>query len=693
MVVRLLMLALLMAVVSAFATPEIPQTRALISSLLAAAALGAAIFISASAMTRLARLLGPLLILSIAAPAACMALQLAPIPVHGLGNPIWETASAALNEPLAERVTVDIWATMQAIVHYNAVVALALVTAVVAVDRQRASQLLDMLVSIAAIVSAYSIWRHMSDYGPARGDNPLSFANDASPAVLGLLLSAGMTVRALEQRRRTRRRVASMLGPTTTLSLGILAMLICLTAILVRRDTSIAIAALLGAGIVLTVFVVRKWFYGFWGTTGALATAAVLFLASFTLVPIRQNADLTIALSEHSQAATERMLQDTGSAGSGAGAYAALLPIHQDIGMTASRERPTAAAAITVEMGRIFLCGLLIIAVLGACTLLRRSLLRGHDYTYAAIGSGAAVSLAVVALMDDSILNFDTSLLTAALFGLAFAQSQSTTASETWPSRSAQAANSVIGREPIAQPARSNSFGNVPVRLAFGLVGVILIAQTVWMLTQRSHLGGSLIALQAVSDTSIQAMSRVPSNSLPRDGDLRGGNLASTARPVAGGTATSTAEGGTPPVALNAFADALHYSPLRGDLWLMLAAISKAYGSARYDPVALLRLSYYTAPNDLALLPLRLTVALGTNSAVNEPELRELIKRDIKIVVANQPALRPAIVAAYQSASADGRSFADGLVSELDPNYLQNMHAGLRAPASRSGTLPPRRAP
>ncbi|MFC7700641.1 hypothetical protein ACFQX9_28620 [Bradyrhizobium sp. GCM10028915] len=671
MLVRFMMLMLVVSVAAAFAMPEIPQKRALCSALLATALLAAAVFASSSAIASLARRLGLLLILILAVPAIYMAFQLAPIPVHGIGNPIWETASAALNAPLAERITVDVRTTVQAILHYNAVVALALLTAVVALDKQCASQLLYILVSVAAGVSGYAMLQQISGL-----DTRLLLVNSAVPAALGLLLSSGMMVGALEQSRRIKQRSGSALGWAAKLSLAVLAMLICLARILVGGQTSVVVAALLGMVIVLAVFAIRNWFYGIWGTAGVLATSAVLFLASFTIVPMRQDTDLTIALSRHQQAATERMLQDTAPTGLGAGAYPVVLPIHRDIGTAAARERPTAAAAIAIEMGRTFLCGLLIVTVLGAATLFRRSLLRGHDYVYASIGSGAAVSLAVLALIEDGILEYGASLLAAALFGLAFAQSRPSTASEVSYSRSSRSANGVNSRDPMNPPMRPSAFGNASVRLGLGFVAVVLIAQSAWLLTQRPHLGGLPIGQPAFSRTSIQALSSTPSKSLPAHGDL-GAKIPATAQPKADET-----EDGTHLASLNAFADALHYSPLRGDLWLMLAAISKEQTSTRYDLIALLKLSYYTAPNDLTLLPLRLTVVFGTGSVASEPELRELIKRDVKIALADQPALRPALLAAYQSAGADGKAFADNLISELDPSYLDSM----RARTSRQGS-------
>jgi hypothetical protein len=680
MVVRFLVLALLVTIASAFALPDTPQVHALSSALLATAVLGTAIFTSSSAIIRLTRRVWPLLVLALAAPAAWMVLQVVPVP-RGFGSPIWETASAALNAPLSERLTVDVRATVQSLIHYNAIVALAFVTAIVALDRQRAWQLLVILISIAAIVCARSIVRQMMvPDGLSRGDAPSSIATGAAAAALGLLLSTAMIAGAFAERRRVRQPSASALRLATSLSFALLAILIFLATVLLRAETGVALAALLGAGIVLAVFAIRNWFYGVWGTAGVLATAAVLFLAALTLLPLRQNADLTIALSRHSQPATERMLQEAGLAGSGGGTYATLLPIHRDMGTIASRERPTAAAAIAIEMGRAFLYGLLIIAVLGAWTFLRRSLRPGYDYVYAAIGSAAAVSLTMMAFVDDGMLEFGPSLLAAALFGLAVAQSQPATAAGPSHSRSSRSTGAVNSPDPAGAPTRSSWLGNASMRAGLGVIAVMLIAQSLWILVYSSHPGNSPIGQSAVSATSI-----------PSDGDLRPSTLSAAPPSTTNETTAARPEFGAEHAALNAAAGTLRYSPLRGDLWLKLAAISKEQRSTGYDIVALLKLSYYTAPNDLELLPLRLTVSLGVSSVLSEPELRELVQRDVKIALTKQSSLRPALIAAYQSASPEGKGLVDDLKSEWDSATLQGMRN--RIPPPGTDLPPPNRTP
>ncbi len=68
---------------------------------------------------------------------------------------------------------------------------------------------------------------------------------------------------------------------------------------------------------------------------------------------------------------------------------------------------------------------------------------------------------------------------------------------------------------------------------------------------------------------------------------------------------------------------------------------------------------------------------------MRESDLRELIKRDVSLVVRDGPALKPALVSAYRLASADGKIYLEGLISELDPTFLDQMHARSSRKGSR----------
>lgn len=665
MIVRVVMLAELVAIAAALAIPETLQIWVLTAFILATAALMVAIF-PPSPSAGFAKLLRPGLVVVLAAPALWMVLQAVPMPVGTLGNPIWATASAALNEPLAEMITVDTGATMLSLAQYCAVLAAALVTAVITLERNRAAQVLHLLLSIAVIATA--MWLGKETAGATGPDG-------STIAVLGVLLSCATAIRAADQLPRRSRPGTIASGPLPALSAAIIAMIVCLAGLFSRANSAAIAAALLGSGLLLSVFVIRRWFFGLWGTAGVLAAAAIIFIATLTVIPLRTNTDPTIALSASSQIATERMLQDVGPAGSGAGASTLLLRIYRDVGIGASRERPTAAAAIVVDMGWAFLSGLFVIAMLGACILIGRSLSRVYDYVYPALGAGASIALTILAFADHGILGLGASLSIAALFGLAFGQSIPGAGRDALALESKEVSDRAVGPVPASRSKFASTFVAAGPRVALMVLGITLIIQALWMVFPEWYLAGqsSLSTATAWPD----GISKPFSVAAARDDLWIRGGARSSALSALSANEQKTAL----PVPSNALARALRSSPLRGDIWLMLAAGSKP-SSPQSRTAAMLKMSYYTAPNDLDLIPLRVSVALATDAVVREPEFRDLIKRDVSLVVTHRPALRPALASAYQSASTDGKTYLEGLILEQDPTYLDQV----RARNSRQGS-------
>ncbi|MFB6459685.1 hypothetical protein [Bradyrhizobium tunisiense] len=660
MMVRLVILAELVAITAAFAMPESLQGWVVASLVLAAAALVVAISPSSSSLG-LAKLLRPGLVVVLAAPVLWMALQAVPMPMGKLGNPIWAAASAALNEPLAQMITVDTGATIFSLAQYCAVLAAALITAVISLDRYRAAHVLHILLLIATI--ATTMWFD-------KEATAVAGPNGSTVAVLGVLLSCATAIRAVDQLLRHSRPGTIATAPLPALSAATIAMMICMAALLVRANSAAVVAALLGSVILLSVFAIRRWFLGLWGTAGVLATTAIVFITIATVIPFKTNTDLTIALSTSSQSATERMLQDVGLAGSGAGASTVLLPVYQDVEVGASRERPTAAAAIVIDMGWAFLCGLVVIAMLGACILMRRSLSRTYDYVFPALGAAASIAVTVLAFSDHGILGLGASLLAAALFGLAWGQSVPGAGRDVISLEPKETSDRIAVQAPASPRRFASAFVTMWPRITLMVLGIVLILQAVWMVLPELYLGGRSSLLSAVSTATgwPNGISKPGSVAAARE-DLwiRGGSRFNWDSAVAADEQRTA-----PVVTSSVLARALRSSPLRGDIWLMLAARSK-HNSSQSSTAAMLKMSYYTAPNDLDLVPLRLSVALATDGVVREPEFRELIKRDISLVVRHRPALRPAFVTAYRSASADGKIYLEGLISELDPAYLDQV--------------------
>ena len=229
-----------------------------------------------------------------------------------------------------------------------------------------------------------------------------------------------------------------------------------------------------------------------------------------------------------------------------------------------------------------------------------------------------------------------------------------------------------------ADPLPRRPFGKTSPRVALALFGLLLITQAAWILSAERYSQDHFWSSTEKNAGSIGARReeiRKAASIAKVRGDLWAQSaFALVAQPWTDPAAELDHDHIREP-ALNASARTLRYSPHRGDAWLMLAALADRYRPAGYDTGALLKMSYYTAPNELGLLPLRLHIALHGDVVVSDPELREMVKRDINLVVSRQPALRPALVAAYRTASVDGKILAERLISEVDPGYLKTIRA------------------
>lgn len=117
-----------------------------------------------------------------------------------------------------------------------------------------------------------------------------------------------------------------------------------------------------------------------------------------------------------------------------------------------------------------------------------------------------------------------------------------------------------------------------------------------------------------------------------------------------------------------ASAHAAALAPSDARPWLLLAATGSADG-AKERTLAPLKMSFYTAPNEVRLIPLRLRIAVRADSTSDE-ELQNLIEHDMRTILMRAPMLKPAMVAAYAGATAAGRRFMEDKLAALDPGFL-----------------------
>ena len=114
---------------------------------------------------------------------------------------------------------------------------------------------------------------------------------------------------------------------------------------------------------------------------------------------------------------------------------------------------------------------------------------------------------------------------------------------------------------------------------------------------------------------------------------------------------------------------AIARAPHNSRLWLLLAANYFRFGRADERATAALKMSYYTGSNTIELLPQRLLLAIQS-PVLNDDELGDLVRHDIRTALMQRPQLMPALVAAYKTANPAGRQFIEKALREVDPSAL-----------------------
>jgi hypothetical protein len=120
---------------------------------------------------------------------------------------------------------------------------------------------------------------------------------------------------------------------------------------------------------------------------------------------------------------------------------------------------------------------------------------------------------------------------------------------------------------------------------------------------------------------------------------------------------------------------ALSLRPLDSRVWLVLAALSSSRVGQHDRANRQLKMSYYTGPNDKAVIGHRLEFVMKSH-ALDDADVRELIRREIRTILLRAPELRPAIAAAYRKAQPQDRKFIEATVSATDPNSVAILQAG-----------------
>ena len=113
---------------------------------------------------------------------------------------------------------------------------------------------------------------------------------------------------------------------------------------------------------------------------------------------------------------------------------------------------------------------------------------------------------------------------------------------------------------------------------------------------------------------------------------------------------------------------ALLAGPHDSRIWLILALLRSQRNPRDPQVAELLKMSYFTGPNFLEVVPTRLQ-AVATSSVLDDPDLQELARGDMRLILTRRPDLRSTIVDAYRRGSPAGRRFIEDSTKTIDPKF------------------------
>jgi hypothetical protein len=351
------------------------------------------------------------------------------LPLHLLAHPIWKSAAAALGHPVGAAISVDPGATLIALGQYLSMLAVALLAAAVAVDRQRADWVLFALTIATTAIAVLFLVHEL--FFPGSWLSTCAQQQAINCSAIGTIIAGTACIRALE--RSEMRQGAGAAAPSPSgFAAPCTALVICAAAVVFPATMPVLFATGYGILALVCMLLIRRLDLGVLGIVGLAATAfgiAALLLAAH---PNERGTSLPLAFATSPPTLTsfsQHVLDDAPLAGTGARTFLALAPIyHQISDPQPAASAATAAASFAIELGRPMLWLIVLGTLAAIVVLLRDALQRGRDWFYPAMGSGCALTLLLMTFVNAGLLGTATGLLSAAVSGLAFAQSKSRSA-------------------------------------------------------------------------------------------------------------------------------------------------------------------------------------------------------------------------------------------------------------------------
>ena len=369
-------------------------------------------------------------------PALWILFQVLPLNAVGLANPIWKSAAAALGQSLAGCISIDPGASLISLAHYLSLAAIAFVATAVTIDRQRAERILYLLTATTSLIALFELVIRLGGFTfLSDGES----ANDAAAdiACLGAILSAAAGSHIFETFARRKGRKPDQVGSVWSLPVfvaSLVAGVISFLAVIAVATSGTFFAVTCGLATLAIAVIIRRFRFGPWGNLAIVAVAIFVVVAAIVLHPGARKTDLVLAFTTRAPSApvialTQRVLKETNWTGTGAGTYAAVLPIYGGVSeINAGSIAPTAAAKVAVEMGRPFFWTILAAAIALAISFLHRALKRGRDTFYSTAGASCIVTITVLSFGNAGVLATPVFVVVSVVIGMAIAQSRSRSA-------------------------------------------------------------------------------------------------------------------------------------------------------------------------------------------------------------------------------------------------------------------------
>ena len=370
----------------------------------------------------------------VAIPAVWILVQILPLGFSSLSNPIWESASVGIGHPMLGRISIDPGLTLLSLSRYFSILAILFLSMVVSIDRARAEWVLFALTAATASTALVLIG---DDLGGIKflftTENAASRIGALDSATLGLILSSASAIRVFDRfdTQRTKDKSAVVRFAIAIL-FCVIAFAACAVAISLHVTGYLILAAGSGLAALASVVLIRRLGLGAWGRWAIGSVAIVVAVSVVAMQPASRIAALAAPLLPRITAPpfalTERILAASPWTGTGAGTFAAQIPIYRDADDAVTENSlPNVAMTIAIEAGWPAVWTALLILIAAAAALFRGALRRGRDSFYSAAGAGCAAALVVLSFTDAGMLQTATSAVAAAVLGMAFGQRLSRT--------------------------------------------------------------------------------------------------------------------------------------------------------------------------------------------------------------------------------------------------------------------------